>query len=88
MLILQCDSGDRNAELIACARHIIWDEYKQAEMEKSLSECRSKAHVILVIQLPRISGGCFMGFQVSGRIFDPRIMWSLYPTKSGLNLNV
>ena len=53
--MVQCDSGDRNAELIACARFLIADELRQAE---------GVHHVLLIVQLPRIAGGCFVGFQV------------------------
>ena len=58
LLLLQCDSGDRHSELIACARHNIENEYNQA------TRSDQRRHVVFVIQLPRIAGGCFTGFQV------------------------
>jgi len=56
-MIIQCDSGDVNANLIASARYSVMDEYE------SLRETMSApVHVVFVVQLPR--GGCFRGFQV------------------------
>lgn len=62
LLILQCDSGHQYGDLVACARHIIMNTYKQCESEEARPA--GKTHVILVIQLPRIKGGCFSSFQV------------------------
>lgn len=64
LFILQCDAGDVNAELIACARYNIFNEYSQV-FESQLIGCRhSQIGIVFVIQLPRIPGGCFAGFQV------------------------
>ena len=60
VLLLQCDSGNENADLIACTRYNIWDEYSHVK-ESTVSKL---AHVVLLIQLPRVAGGCFVGFQV------------------------
>ena len=75
LLILQCDNGHNNADLIACARHVLWDEYKQSQDSQVVVEYKQSqddqdenfnfnAHVVFLIQLPRITGGCFVGFQV------------------------
>ena len=58
LLLLQCDSGDQHSELVACARHNIENEYNQTAVSDQLR------HVVFVIQLPRVAGGCFTGFQV------------------------
>ena len=57
LLLIQCDSGDKNTELIPCARFLIADEIGQ--------QAERRHHVILIVQLPRIAGGCFIGFQVT-----------------------
>jgi len=67
--MLQCDSGDVHADLIACARYNISNEYSQSPMNKrevadSGDEQSAHVHIAFIIQLPRIAGGCFVGFQV------------------------
>ncbi|WAR07198.1 R213A-like protein, partial [Mya arenaria] len=58
LMLIQCDSGDINANLIACARYIVMDEY-----EKAREDIRGQVHAIFIVQLPRKAGGCFTGFQ-------------------------
>ena len=60
LLLVQCDSGDKNTDLIACARFLLSDELRQA----SVVQGRGRVHVVLLIQLPRVAGGCFVSFQV------------------------
>ncbi|XP_063441660.1 E3 ubiquitin-protein ligase rnf213-alpha-like [Mytilus trossulus] len=57
LLIIQCDSGDQNGDLIACARNTLQDELQQ------IHDRVAHIHVVLLIQLPGIAGGCFTGFQ-------------------------
>lgn len=57
LMVIQCDSGDLNANLIACARYCVRDEF-----EKMNEELRSPVHVVFIVQLPR--GANFTGFQV------------------------
>ena len=76
LLILQCDSGHQNGDLIACATHIITDEHAQATEEMNKTETNDQGEpsttqtqpqikdVLFLIQLPRVAGGCFVGFQV------------------------
>ena len=57
LLVVQCDYGERNSDLIACARHRLMDE-----------RCRPTVcgitHVLFIIQLPRVAGGtAFTSFQ-------------------------
>ncbi|PFX19443.1 E3 ubiquitin-protein ligase RNF213 [Stylophora pistillata] len=64
ILLVQCDSGDENFNLIAGARHILLEERTNAS--EMLNLCSVEAvHIVLIIQLPRIAGGCrnFVGFQ-------------------------
>ncbi|KAK3585587.1 hypothetical protein CHS0354_036774 [Potamilus streckersoni] len=58
LLIIQCDSGDTNANLVACARYCIVDEHQNMKDRQ-----RAPCHIIFIIQLPRLAGGCFTGFQ-------------------------
>ncbi|WAR07202.1 R213A-like protein, partial [Mya arenaria] len=58
LMLIQCDSGDVNSNLIACARYIVMDEY-----EKAREDLRAPVHAIFIVQLPRKAGGCFTGFQ-------------------------
>ena len=71
LLILQCDSGDLHSDLIACARYNIANEYSQLLAvvdNSSIDGSTTKVHVLFIVQLPRIAGGCFVGFQV--KLFD------------------
>ena len=64
ILIVQCDSGDDNFNLIAGARHILMEERNDAAELLNLPAIEA-VHILLVVQLPRIAGGCrnFVGFQ-------------------------
>ena len=64
ILLIQCDSGDENFNLIAGARHILLEERTNASEMLNLSSLEA-VHIVLIIQLPRIEGGCrnFVGFQ-------------------------
>ena len=64
ILIVQCDSGDDNFNLIAGARHILMEERNYAPELLGLRKIEP-VHIALVVQLPRIAGGCrnFVGFQ-------------------------
>jgi len=58
-MIIQCDSGDVNANLIACAQYCVMDEFENVR-----DAMKNPVHVVFVVQLPRKAGGCFTGFQV------------------------
>ncbi|KAK7494871.1 hypothetical protein BaRGS_00013998, partial [Batillaria attramentaria] len=53
LLLVQCDSGDTNQNLIKCAQYCMQD-LRPANT--------NKFHVVFIIQLPRIAGACFTGF--------------------------
>ncbi|KAL3881537.1 hypothetical protein ACJMK2_027969, partial [Sinanodonta woodiana] len=83
LLVVQCDSGDTNASLVACARYCIRDQHQQMK-DRRTAPC----HVVFIIQLPRIAGGCFTGFQCglwhSVHIDDLRAQTSDMPTIQGM----
>jgi len=65
LMLLQCD---HNADLIACARHNIENEFNQTAAAPG-----HRRHVVFVIQLPRTAGGCFLGFQVDVTVLSAAI---------------
>lgn len=67
MLLLQCNANDTHHELIACARYNIDNEYKSLCKTKGERKI-GRIYVVFVIQLPRVAGGCFVGFQVCLKI--------------------
>ncbi|XP_052217509.1 E3 ubiquitin-protein ligase rnf213-alpha-like [Dreissena polymorpha] len=59
LLVIQCDSGDKNAELLACAENCVVEEF-----EKQKNDHGSKhIQIAFIVQLPRKVGGCFSGYQ-------------------------
>ena len=77
LLIVQCDSGHLDGDLIACARYRIYDERAKNRMQNSIHKCEGSTHVLFVIHLPQQSTGTsFVGFQgnpwVSAHIDDLR----------------
>lgn len=68
MLIVQCDAGDLNCNLIPCARHLLVEQRTTAEQDFAESVGHgpsSFVHMVMIVQLPRLVGGCqtFAGFQ-------------------------
>ena len=67
LLIIQCDAGHLNIDLIACARHRIIDERVSAlqmNMDTDQHVPFQATHVIFIVQLPKQAGGTkFVGFQ-------------------------
>ena len=57
VLIIQCDCAHLYADLINCARFTIIDEFSKYNMS------RNNFSIILVVQIPKIAGGCISGFQ-------------------------
>lgn len=77
LLIVQCESGHKYIDLIACARYRILDEKAQAQASQS------NTHVVFIISLPRRRGGTkFVGFQ--GGTWECYHMDSLMPPKDSL----
>ena len=79
LLVIQCDSGHLNGDLIACARYRIYDKRAEASLRHEREGC---THVLFIIHLPRQTvGSSFVGFQgepwISTHIDDLR------PTKGG-----
>ena len=62
LLIIQCDAGHLNIDLIACARHRIIDERVSALQMNTVP--LQATHVVFIVQLPKQAGGTkFVGFQ-------------------------
>ena len=61
LLLVQCDDGEKNSNLIACSRYLV-DQTRRTSLETFDPK---PVHIIFIIQLPRIAGGCqhFVGFQ-------------------------
>jgi len=73
-MIIQCDSGYKYIDLIACARYRVLDERIQA------THLNRTTHVVFIIGLPRSKGGTkFVGFQ--GGRWDSYHVDSLMPPK-------
>nr|XP_022293483.1 E3 ubiquitin-protein ligase rnf213-alpha-like isoform X1 [Crassostrea virginica] len=58
LLIVQCDSGNENASLVACAQYCVLDQQQQVADRRT-----GKTHIVFIIHLPRVAGGGFTGFQ-------------------------
>ena len=79
LVIVQCESGHKYTDLIACARYRVLDERTQAQTSGS----RNITHVVFIISLPRRRGGTkFVGFQ--GGVWECYHMDSLMPPKDAL----
>ncbi|XP_046861659.1 E3 ubiquitin-protein ligase RNF213-like [Xenia sp. Carnegie-2017] len=63
LLLVQCDDRERNFNLIACSRYLL-DQTRRKILEM-FKEHTNPIHIIFIIQLPKISGGChhFVEFQ-------------------------
>ena len=79
LLIVQCESGHKYIDLIACARDRVLDEKKNHdEKVAQTSQFKKITHVIFIISLPRRRGGTkFVGFQ--GGAWECYHMDSLLP---------
>ena len=62
LLIIQCDSGHLNGDLIACARYRIYDMRAKALLNRS--RYTNIPHVVFIVHLP-VQAACstFVGFQ-------------------------
>ena len=67
LLLVQCNNGEKNFNLIACCRYLV-DDTRRRMLEgfKTSEKSVKPVHIVFVIQLPKIAGGCqhFVGFQV------------------------
>ena len=63
LLIIQCDSGHTDGDLIACARYRIYDMRAKALLHKE-AQGSCVAHVLFIIHLPvQAAGSSFVGIQ-------------------------
>ena len=94
LLIIQCDSGDSDGDLIACARYRIYDEGVKSMKQNSILECKGNTHVLFVIHLPQQTvHSSFVGFQgdpwVSAHIDDLRHMNSdIVPLSEAMHMPI
>ena len=77
LLVIQCDSGHLNGDLIACARYRVYDEQVNALNKKEIHKRDGVTHVLFIINLPHhVSSSSFVGFQgnpwISSHIDDLR----------------
>jgi hypothetical protein len=61
LMIFQCDAGNKYQNLVACTSYNIINEFNQ--VLDQLTSLNITINVLLIIHLPRKSGGCFVGFQ-------------------------
>ena len=68
LIIVQCDAGDVNCNLIPCARHLLVEQriILKEDFIQLGNDDLTFADVVMIIQLPRLVGGCqaFAGVQV------------------------
>ncbi len=86
LLIIQCDSGHVDGDLIACARYRIYDERAKSKIQNSIHGKEGNTHVLFIIHLPRqATTSSFVGYQgdpwISTHIDDIRS-----PTEATLTL--
>ena len=65
LIIIQCDSGHQNSDLIACARYRIYDEALRARHRNKIQkQVLGSTHVMFIIRLPQQEvRSKFVGFQ-------------------------
>lgn len=78
-MVIQCDSGHLNSDLIACARYRICDEAIKARTKNKIHSQSNITHILFVIRLPQQEvNSRFVGFQgdpwISVHIDDLRPM--------------
>ncbi len=59
VLIIQCDCAHFYQDLINCARFTIIDEFSKYTL------LNTNFSIVLVVQIPKIAGGCISGFQTT-----------------------
>ncbi len=64
LLIVQCDSGHVDGNLIACARYHIYDERAKSKILNLVRGKEGNTHVLFIIYLPRqATTSSFVGYQ-------------------------
>ena len=78
LIVIQCDNGHQNSDLIACARYRIYDEAIQAKRKSKIQkQILGPTHVLFIVRLPpQEVRSNFVGFQgdpwISAHIDDIR----------------
>jgi hypothetical protein len=80
ILVIQCDSGHLNGDLIACARYRVYDERVNALNKDEIQNRDGVTHVLFIVNLSRQISSSFIGFQgnpwISSHIDDLRLISS------------
>ncbi len=64
LLIIQCDSGHVDGDLVACARYRIYDERAKGKINNPTPGRDGNTHVLFIIHLPRQTAtSSFVGYQ-------------------------
>ena len=64
LVIIQCDSGHQNYDLISCARYRIYDEAVRSKNQNRIRGRDDSTHILFVIRLPQQEvKSQFVGFQ-------------------------
>ena len=63
VLIVQCEAGYVNNDMIASARYLVQQIREEALSLRSNKEIYGQRHLLIIVQVPRVAGGCFVGFQ-------------------------
>ena len=79
ILVIQCDSGHLNSDLIAYARYRVYDERVRFQRQQKVSDNQRKIHIVFIVHLPRnMNNSLFVGFQgepwISGYVDDLRLV--------------
>ena len=87
VLLVQCEAGDMNSELIACSRYLIQErrDFALSNYDTEIAPVYHR-HLVFVIQLPRVASGCFVGFQ--GGAWDEVHIDELRPANQTLTPSV
>ena len=81
LLVIQCDSGHLNGDLIACAKYRVYYERVNALNKNKIQNRDGVTHILFIINLPhQVSSSTFVGFQ--GNLWISSYIDDLRPTSS------
>jgi hypothetical protein len=61
ILVIQCDCANYYSDLVSSARYCIVDQL----IKEDTFKLNDNIYIMFIIQVPKISGGCFSGFQTA-----------------------
>ena len=68
VLVLQCEAGDRMNDTVASVRYLVQEIRQEAYQRREGTFGRGYRHLLLILHVPRVAGGCFVGFQAGSWI--------------------